>query len=240
MNNKLKSTKILKYAKKLKSVNYLGGKCEKCGEDNIFKLTFHHKNPNEKEFEYGDYNDRRWSFLKEELDKCSLLCYNCHKELHYNRELDDKRRNDKLIYLSYGGSKCIKCDYNKSPAALTFHHRDPKIKEFMIGSLSERLNSILELSNKIKKEIDKCDILCANCHHFEHSDVDFYNENYDKIILKSKTYKEKQKEIDREEVYKMYDSGIKQVDIANHFRTGKGTISDIIKKGRILGRVFGS
>lgn len=46
--NKVERSKILRYAKKLKSINYLGGKCKKCGESNISKLTFHHINTYEK------------------------------------------------------------------------------------------------------------------------------------------------------------------------------------------------
>lgn len=52
MNNKLISSKILKFAKKIKCINILGGKCKNCGDDNIFHLTFHHLF--DKEFEISD------------------------------------------------------------------------------------------------------------------------------------------------------------------------------------------
>lgn len=233
MKNKTDENKIVRYAKKLKAIDYLGGFCKKCKENNFFKLTFHHRNPNEKEFDYNDYNDRRWSILKSELDKCDLLCQNCHRELHYILDKNEKRRISKSIYLEYSGSSCIKCGYNKCPAALSFHHRDPNEKEFWIGGLNERINSIDELNDKIKKEIDKCDLLCSNCHVLEHSDFLFFNNNKKDIEDRMKKYKESQPKIDRDKVYEMYELGNKQKDIAIYFNASKGTISDIIKKRRV-------
>lgn len=237
MNKKTITSKILKYAKKIKAVNHLGGKCYKCGEKNVFKLTFHHRDPNEKEFSYNNLKTLRWSIIKNELDKCDLLCQNCHRELHYNENLnDDKRRDDKLIYLEYSGGKCIKCGYNKCPAALTFHHRDPNKKEFWIGGLSERLNSISELDHIIKNEIDKCDLLCSNCHSVEHSDIVFFNENYDEINSKSLDYIEPEI-LDYEKIYDMYNNGERQVDIIKKFKAPKSTINTIIKKGKKIGKI---
>lgn len=70
------------------------------------------------------------------------------------------RRQKQLKYLSieYKGGKCQVCGYNKCRRALEFHHRDPKNKLFTISS-----NKVLNWE-KIKKELDKCDLLCANCH----------------------------------------------------------------------------
>jgi len=230
MNLKLKSTKILRYAKKVKSINYLGGKCVNCNESNIFKITFHHLNKNEKEFEYGEYTGYKWSVIKKELDKCITLCQNCHKEFHYNENVI--RNNYKKVYLEYAGCECSKCGYNKCIASLTFHHRNPDEKIFSLGNMSTNIKSVAELRDHIKDEIDKCDILCANCHVLEHSDIDFYEKYKKEIEDKVISYKEIQPKIDRENVIKMYKIGVKQVDIAKHFNASKGTISDIIKKYR--------
>lgn len=68
---------------KLKAVNYLGGKCAICGYDNCIEaLEFHHINPEEKEFAISGKFNISWEKLKHELDKCQLLCANCHRELH--------------------------------------------------------------------------------------------------------------------------------------------------------------
>jgi ribosomal protein L30E len=68
---------------KIKLVEYKGGKCEKCEYKKCIEaLEFHHLNPNEKDF---TISGKSWSFdrLKEEVDKCILVCSNCHKEIHY-------------------------------------------------------------------------------------------------------------------------------------------------------------
>lgn len=234
ISQKTINQKILRYAKKALSVNYLGSVCNICGEDDQFKLTFHHRDPNTKDFTYSIYKSHRLTKLKKELDKCDLLCQNCHRELHYELDKTDKSlRNDKLIYLEYSGGSCLKCGYNKCPASLTFHHRDPHKKEFWIGGLSERINSISDLNDIIKKEIDKCDLLCANCHVLEHSDISFYENNKDIILDKINKYKERQPKIDRIKVYNMFESGMRQKEIAKHFNSSKSTISEILKPYKI-------
>lgn len=69
---------------KLMAVEYKGGKCTKCGYNKcIAALDFHHKNENEKDFgiSYKGYT-RSWAKVKAELDKCDLVCANCHREIH--------------------------------------------------------------------------------------------------------------------------------------------------------------
>jgi predicted transcriptional regulator len=76
---------ILRYrSKKLKAIEYKGGKCQKCGYDKCpGSLQFHHRNPSEKNANWKYV--RSWSFdkIKKELDKCDLLCANCHGEVHW-------------------------------------------------------------------------------------------------------------------------------------------------------------
>ena len=77
-------------------VEYLGGKCMKCGYDKcIAALEFHHRNPEEKEFGISRYQNFSWSRIIVELDKCDLLCSNCHKELHYEEHWDVSPLPDK-------------------------------------------------------------------------------------------------------------------------------------------------
>jgi len=71
--------------KKQKYVNYLGGMCSICKYNKcLAALDFHHKNPKEKKFMItsGTYS---WKTIKKELNKCILICSNCHKELHYKQ-----------------------------------------------------------------------------------------------------------------------------------------------------------
>jgi hypothetical protein len=67
---------------KIKLLEYKGGKCEICGYDRCNRaLQFHHRNPLEKDF---TISGRSLSFdrLKDEVDKCVLVCANCHSEIH--------------------------------------------------------------------------------------------------------------------------------------------------------------
>ncbi len=66
---------------KKKLVDYKGGKCKCCGYDRcIWALDFHHLDPEEKEF---SITGKTISFerLKKEVDKCELVCSNCHREI---------------------------------------------------------------------------------------------------------------------------------------------------------------
>ena len=69
---------------KQKAVEYKGGCCEICSYNRcLAALTFHHRDPNEKDFGISDImNTVRWSRIQKELDKCYLLCANCHAEVH--------------------------------------------------------------------------------------------------------------------------------------------------------------
>lgn len=59
--------------------------CEKCGENHIACLDFHHKDPKNKKFEVGHLAARlSLKRLKEEIEKCIVLCANCHRKVHYN------------------------------------------------------------------------------------------------------------------------------------------------------------
>jgi hypothetical protein len=94
---------------KLMAIEYKGGKCSKCGYNKcVDVLHFHHRNPNEKEFSIsGKGITRSWEKVKKELDKCDLLCSNCHGELHF---IENKTANK----IEIGGLKqIIKCKYCK-------------------------------------------------------------------------------------------------------------------------------
>lgn len=79
-----------------------------------------------------------------------------------------RRRKVKQLLTEYKGGECEICGYNKCIAALEFHHLDPSKKEFGIGSSGNTIK--LE---KAKKEVDKCMLICSNCHKEIH-----YKEGY--------------------------------------------------------------
>lgn len=67
---------------RLKAIEYAGGKCKKCGCDDSDVLTFHHKNPKIKKFTLCTHWQHAWNTLVKEINKCDLLCANCHMKLH--------------------------------------------------------------------------------------------------------------------------------------------------------------
>lgn len=70
--------------KKQNAVDHFGGKCQLCGYSKCLDaLEFHHLDKKIKE-ESPSYVILRWAWerAKEELEKCILVCSNCHREIH--------------------------------------------------------------------------------------------------------------------------------------------------------------
>jgi hypothetical protein len=67
------------------------------------------------------------------------------------------RQRIKLKALKYKGNKCVICGYDRCSRALQFHHLDPVQKDFSVSRVTRRWRSI-------KPELDKCILVCANCH----------------------------------------------------------------------------
>jgi hypothetical protein len=75
----------------------------------------------------------------------------------------ERCRKFKLLCVEYKGGKCICCGYSKSICALDFHHRNKEEKDFLLSTVK----SII-LSDVIKGELNKCDLVCSNCHREIH------------------------------------------------------------------------
>ena len=77
---------VVKRRKKIRemAIKYKGEKCIFCGYNKCIRaLEFHHIENNGKDFGISEKGyTRSWDRVKEELDKCILVCANCHKELH--------------------------------------------------------------------------------------------------------------------------------------------------------------
>jgi len=184
--------------RKAKATAYKGGKCIHCGYNKCqAALDFHHRDPLEKKFEVGS-TLCTWAKLQIELDKCDLVCANCHREVEggvtnkrskkrrvtpvvkkvcQHHGLTDfrscrpsdcilctvirnrkRRERNKLKAIDYKGGKCIHCGYDKYPAALEFHHQNPQVKSYTLARI------LAHNWGKIEKELDKCDLVCVNCH----------------------------------------------------------------------------
>jgi hypothetical protein len=71
----------------------MGKCCIKCGETDIAKLDFHHRDPTTKLFTIGGPSRSQTAILAE-IEKCDLLCHSCHsKHTRKQQILDTKKRN---------------------------------------------------------------------------------------------------------------------------------------------------
>lgn len=93
-------------------------------------------------------------------------CYNCIPEsVPPDKRQWYKQRAFKSTLVKYKGGKCEICGYNKCEGALEFHHIDPTTKDKTISQWN--FNYDLDI-NIFLKEVDKCQLLCANCHREQH------------------------------------------------------------------------
>ncbi len=79
------NVKTVERQNKLKAaaVIYLGGRCLICGYSKYSgALDFHHLDPFQKDVTIGAFRGRSLARIKNEWDKCILVCVNCHREIH--------------------------------------------------------------------------------------------------------------------------------------------------------------
>ena len=79
--------KYIRNAKR-KAIKYKGSKCQICGlKDSCIAIyDFHHINPKTKKYEPGKIMHYSWKKIKKEIDKCNLVCKNCHAKIHFKEE----------------------------------------------------------------------------------------------------------------------------------------------------------
>ena len=78
---------IKNYRTRLKdrAVYVMGDKCQCCGYNKTNSaLEFHHLDPSQKDFSISTNSNRSWKSVRNELQKCVLVCANCHREIHCN------------------------------------------------------------------------------------------------------------------------------------------------------------
>ena len=100
---------------------------------------------------------------KELKPRCYSYCNNCNIKIRRGRR--------KLAAIHLLGGKCQRCGWKENPFVLEFHHKDDN-KEFSIS------NNINRAWDVIKKEVLKCELLCANCHRAHHCtthNIQFYD-----------------------------------------------------------------
>lgn len=121
--------------------------CSKCSED--LPLDRFNKNKTKKDgYQY---------YCKECQAKATKVHYENNKSDYRGRVSTHRVEVRKMIDDIKSKSSCKICEENH-PACLQFHHSDPSVKDFEIGKCRSFSKE------KILQEIEKCEVLCANCH----------------------------------------------------------------------------
>lgn len=165
--------------------------CARCGESDPACLEFHHTSAHEKRLAIGQmvtYGYAKTS-IRAEMSKCELVCANCHRRAHINppvggtgaairrirtdvrghRVAPDESRLTKVQYLRAWTaiykqiSGCRRCSVD-DPSCLVFHHDDPSSKTAGVGEMI----SYSYPAAAVLAEVERCTVLCANCHRKEH------------------------------------------------------------------------
>jgi len=127
---------------------------------------------------------RRYKYRNNVYNSSLYYSNHCIVSLRYNSKTDNlgissgfyfqkdsKERNKKLYLLSKQRMKnlkingCAICGYNECNAALDFHHVNPKNKTFQMS-----LTNMSRNAEKVAVELNKCILLCANCHRKVHAE----------------------------------------------------------------------
>jgi hypothetical protein len=121
-------------------------------------------------------DDNKFSKKGNSLNTWCKECVCLYSKKHYldnslkRKEQIRKREQDLILWLREYKShlQCTICGENH-PACIQFHHKDRLNKKF-------ELNKIRRFSIEIaKKEIEKCDVLCGNCHAKLHWEEKYSN-----------------------------------------------------------------
>lgn len=80
-------------ATKKKIIEHMGGGCKCCNYNKCSRsLDLHHLDSSKKDANFNSINGWKWDRIKKELDRCILVCRNCHGEIHEERLLQETRR----------------------------------------------------------------------------------------------------------------------------------------------------
>jgi hypothetical protein len=220
---------ILRVAKKMAAINLLGGHCKYCNETHLWVLQFHHIR--KKKCGIHSLKACSWKRIKEEINKCELVCENCHREITGKKTVEKATRH-KLLLLNYKGIlSCEQCNYNKCLKALDFHHTG--IKKIDLSNLITKKWTV-KMTPEIKRELDKCKILCANCHRGIHFDIEMFNKYKAVIEEKAQNLEDNYThKVDREKLFELHKMGYTQYKIAKILKCGNSTVCEILKSNGI-------
>lgn len=173
-------TNTARIMRKQRAVNYKGSKCIICGYNKcLMALQFHHVNPRDKSFGISSSNWKKWETIKKELDKCVLLCANCHVEVEYgDTELGDVEIKQSLsedyikpkeVNCSMCGKACWKYSKSFICAECKRHMPKPECRKVEWPTKEELIKQVWEKSfTKLAKDYGVSDKTISKW-------CDFYN-----------------------------------------------------------------
>jgi len=151
--------------------------CEDCGgRFPPYAMDFDHRDGDQKAFwvsrRAGSVSRDR---LLAELEKCDIVCANCHRARTHARALARRqmridagdrptiesrlRRDQTALLQQLRDVPCADCQQRFPFFAMDFDHRDPADKLFEVPRMLGRVTT-----RELLEEASKCDIVCANCH----------------------------------------------------------------------------
>lgn len=111
---------------------------------------------------YREAANKHYHANKEKCAERARKWRNANKQYRRDQQRERKRER-KLWAIQYLGGKCRRCSAVVHPAAFDLHHRNAASKADRDPS------KMLQFSlSRLTAELDKCDLLCANCHRVVH------------------------------------------------------------------------
>ncbi|HEX8024873.1 MAG TPA: hypothetical protein VF484_01585 [Candidatus Limnocylindrales bacterium] len=144
------------------------------------QMDFDHRDPSKKSFDLADGTTllRSEASVLAEVAKCDVVCANCHRtrtriwhqrrlaargpSAAKSRYIERKRarwRTDASLLDAIRNVPCMDCGERLPPWAMEFDHRDPATKTGTVTQMIGRASL-----NRLLAEVDRCDIVCTNCH----------------------------------------------------------------------------
>ena len=193
-------------AKKLKAIEILGTYCCYCNanmSDMHWCAEFHHKDPQTKDTNVTDLLSSHWMYIERELQKCILMCSNCHRKHHYDEQRFKKYKN-KIFEI-----KNKVQDWTSQKNKLTDIDKDLICKLHKEGKTIFYISKQLHVTRKV------------------------INRYYKMNSMKPNIFKDEVVKIPKEELVKMIESGMSICKIAKHYNVTFTTVKRKLIKYKI-------
>ena len=172
----------------------------------MFKLHFHHIDPTQKEFQISKITAHvPWPIIKQEIDKCILLCANCHTSLHS----EDSRKQFELLY-----------DKILEKSKVVENISRPELDSDYIYKLLKEKKSVATIGKLLGKDPSTILDIAERLQ-------DKYGE---KLFLTREEYNKDKQKVDQDELISLVRNGESVKNIAKKFDSAQSTVYNLIRK----------